>query len=181
VKPASPSTGPTTRRRCSGRVGRARDIAGVVIDDDAERRRGAGHRRAAHRRIAFGFRVDQEFLPRPAPPVGLVEVRTLPPESVATQSELEGQATPVSPEEMLALCHAPAPPVGLVEVMALPPPSTATHREAEGQEIPLICATKLCAAPVDRGRGSTTDTAEGWSMSGPCRLRPRWRRRTTTT
>ena len=62
----------------------------------------------------------------------------LPPESVATQSELEGQATPVSPEETLALCHAPAPPVGSLEVRTLPPPSTATQREADGQEIPLI-------------------------------------------
>ncbi len=71
-----------------------------------------------------------------APPVGLLEVTTLPLRSTATQRPLLGQDTPSALMPELVTVHAPAPPVGLLEVTTLPPRSTATQRPLVGQDTP---------------------------------------------
>jgi hypothetical protein len=75
-----------------------------------------------------------------APAVGSVVVNTLPCESTATQSPLDGHVSPTmaSPTglTMLAVDQAPAPPVGSVETSTSPlSPSLTTQKPALGQEI----------------------------------------------
>src|SRR6202035_5630214 len=79
-----------------------------------------------------------------APPVGSVEVMTLPTVSVATHRLTVGQLTPMRrfranlPASTGVTVHEEAPPVGLVDVRTLRAPvrsllSTATHRVTVGQ------------------------------------------------
>ncbi len=70
------------------------------------------------------------------PPVGFVEVTTLPTASTATHSDADGQdtASRVFVPSIVARVHAVAPPVGFVELSRCPELSTATHSEIEGQE-----------------------------------------------
>jgi hypothetical protein len=67
-----------------------------------------------------------------------VAVTTLPPESNATQSEVDGHETPPLSEAGESIgpgaLHAPAPPVGFVEVTTFPWASTATHSDVDEQE-----------------------------------------------
>jgi hypothetical protein len=73
-----------------------------------------------------------------APPVGLVEVTTLPNSSVATHREALGHETLKSSSLVpsIAAGAVQTPPVGLVEVITLPFMSTATQSETLGHEIP---------------------------------------------
>src|SRR5436190_1543975 len=71
------------------------------------------------------------------PPVGLVEVTTLPlRSSTATQRSLVGQEATFSEVELCTFVtvQAAAPTVGLLEVTTLPLSSTATHRSLLGQD-----------------------------------------------
>ena len=71
-----------------------------------------------------------------APPVGLVEVTTLPLPSTSTQKPVVGQDTPLGPKSAEVTCvtfQEGAPPVGLVEVTTLSWP-TATQRSLLGQD-----------------------------------------------
>jgi hypothetical protein len=71
-----------------------------------------------------------------APPVGWLEVTTLPLLSTATQRPLLGQDTPVRWERTGVTIQAAAPPLGLLEVTTLPVKSTATQRPLLGQDTP---------------------------------------------
>ena len=73
-----------------------------------------------------------------APPVGLLEVTTLPLRSTATQRPLLGQDTPFRavPPSTGVTVQAAVPPVGLLEVTTLPALSTATQRPLLGQDTP---------------------------------------------
>jgi hypothetical protein len=71
-----------------------------------------------------------------APPVGLLEVTTLPPVSVAKQRPMLGHVTPYRELEASTgvTVQVAAPPVGLREVTTLPLPSVATQRTLLGQD-----------------------------------------------
>src|SRR5450756_1420219 len=91
----------------------------------------------------------------PAPPVGLLEVTTLPAKSTATQRPLLGQDTPrrtLEPSTWVTV-QAAAPPVGLLEVTTLALPSTATQRPLLGQDTRrrLMPSTRTGAAHVSGG------------------------------
>ena len=71
-----------------------------------------------------------------APPVGLVEVTSLPSWSAATQRfEMHETLVIQFSPSTLAATHEETPPVGLVEVKTLPNESVATHRVVEWQEM----------------------------------------------
>jgi hypothetical protein len=71
-----------------------------------------------------------------APPVGLLDVTTLPPLSKATHRPLLGQDTPdiELKKSTWVTVQAAAPPVGLLDVTTLPLWSTATQRLLLGQD-----------------------------------------------
>ena len=71
-----------------------------------------------------------------APPVGLVEVTTLPVPSTATHNVVLGQEIPLTGllPSTFDTDHAVAPPVGLTEVTTSPDPSAATHNVLLGHE-----------------------------------------------
>lgn len=70
-----------------------------------------------------------------APPVGLLELRTVPASSVTKHREAcEHRTAPRLREpSMSAVDHARAPPVGFVETAMLPPTPVATHVVVDGQ------------------------------------------------
>lgn len=75
----------------------------------------------------------------PAPPVGSVEVTTLPSELTAAQSSAEGQDTPSKPSRPLRLVvvQAPMPLAGSTEVRTLPASSTAAQNSVDAQDTPV--------------------------------------------
>src|ERR1700722_20858979 len=83
------------------------------------------------------------------PPVGSVEVRTLPAQSVATQKEAVGHEMPLRPYELestpVAAIQAAAPPVGSVEVTMSPALSTTTHSVIDGHE--MFASAAVGSAP----------------------------------
>src|SRR6202022_3154081 len=74
----------------------------------------------------------------PDPPVGFVEVATLPTESHPTHRSADGHVTVVKPDGATGSATVRlqdcAPPAGLFEVSTLPRSSTATHRPPDGHE-----------------------------------------------
>jgi hypothetical protein len=111
-----------------------------------------------------------------APPVGSVEVTTLPELSTATQSFAVGQETasrPFSPSASTSV-QAEAPPVGSVEVMRLPTSSTATQSFLDGQETPrrgLGCPEAECfstsAGVLEVSGRPEVTTGAGAAVSAP--------------
>src|SRR5947208_734775 len=91
-------------------------------------------------------------LQAPAPPVGLVELTTLPPLSTATQSDVDGHEMPLIPllPSTLVTVQAPAPPVGLVEVTTLPTLSTATQSDVDGHETPRSSGAVMPVSTLTR-------------------------------
>ena len=75
------------------------------------------------------------FVHAAAPPVGLVDVSTLPWSSTATQSADDGHAMPSKPRSLIrVIVQAAASPPGAVEVITSPAASMATHNDVEGHE-----------------------------------------------
>ena len=116
------------------------------------------------------------------PPVGLVEVTTLPKLSTATHRLLLGQDTPVRKLEpsTCASFQAVAPPIGLVEVTTLPLVSTATQRTLLGQDT-AVSRGPLALGPTEPSTlvtfqatappvGLLDETALPWSSIATHRL-----------
>jgi len=88
------------------------------------------------------------------PPVGSVDVHTLPRLSNATQYDAVAQDTFVRVHGKIGMtCHAPAPSAGSVVVATLPLLAVATHRAVDGHDTPV----KNAPVPLRRWVGGQAD------------------------